>query len=294
MLEMNGVMKWNPMLERLKSAIPLILLFLLCFILPGAYGLWYFSLFAIAALILANREAYGMLKLPSQFEIGAGIMAVVSVISCNVWHRQELLPLLCVAYLLITVFILFGMGLSKENLNHLFVSLGVFLYINCTLLYAQRLFCLREGGRLLLLSLIIITKMGDVGAYIAGTLSHQMMKKGNHKLAPVISPKKSWEGLAGGVVFSVLTALVIYGCFPKMLTLWGRVIFNAWEMVVWGVIAACIGLVGDLAESAVKRVAGVKDSGHLPGIGGILDVLDSLILVVPLFYLHVVYRIALV
>ena len=282
------------MLERLKTAIPLIILFALCFVLPGAYGLGYFSLFAALALILANHEIYAMLQLPRPFEIGADISALISVASCLAWSKHELLPVLCLVHLLISVVILFYMELTKENLQSMFLGLGVFLYLNCTMLYAQRLYCLGEGGRLMLLALIIMTKMGDVGAYVCGTLTHRMMKNGNHKLAPVISPKKSWEGLAGGILFSVATALVIFHCFPKMLMLvqikLAGPLFNAWEMLAWGVVVAVIGLVGDLAESAVKRVANMKDSGHLPGIGGVLDVLDSLILVVPLFYFHVAYK----
>lgn len=282
------------MLERLKTAIPLILLFALCFVLPGAYGLGYFSLFAALALILANHEIYTMLQLPRPFEIGADISALISVASGLACCKQELLPVLCLVHLLISIVILFKMELTRENLQSMFLSLGVFLYLNCTLLYVQRLYCVGEGGRLMLLALIIMTKMGDVGAYVLGSLTNRMMSKGNHKLAPVISPKKSWEGLAGGILFSVATALVIFQCFPKMLTL-GRIqlrgpLFNVWEMLAWGVAVAVIGLVGDLAESAVKRVANVKDSGRLPGIGGVLDVLDSLILVVPLFYFHVAYK----
>ena len=122
------------MLERLKTAIPLIVLFALCFLLPGAYGMWYFSFFAVLALVLANREIYVMLKLPRPFEIGAALMAVFSVVSCLLWRGYEPLPLLCVSHLLLSVCILFGVGLSKENLNGLFLSLGIFLYINCMLL----------------------------------------------------------------------------------------------------------------------------------------------------------------
>ena len=292
------------MLQRLKIAIPLILLFVLCFILPPPYATFYFGAFAVLALLLGAGELYAML-LPGDAvrpfarctKLFAALTAVAQLLLIRLGHSTDgiLMPAMTACYLLVIFCVLFAGDLTRDRLNALFLSLGIFFYITCTLIYALKLFCLeRVNGPLMLLALVLITKMGDVGAYVTGTLSARMMQGGNHKLSKVISPKKSWEGLAGGIFFSVLTALVIHCCFPSMLSprlLSGigtpRPVLSLPQFLAWGVCAAVIGLIGDLAESSVKRVAGVKDSGNLPGIGGVLDVLDSLVLMVPLFYAHV-------
>ena len=112
-----------------------------------------------------------------------------------------------------------------------------------------------------------IVWMGDTGAYYIGS------RWGRHKLAPTISPKKSWEGASAGLVMSLLAA--VGWSFWKFGWLDSRV-------VVIGVAAAIAGQIGDLAESMVKRGAGVKDSGNiLPGHGGMLDRMDSLLFAAP-------------
>lgn len=127
------------------------------------------------------------------------------------------------------------------------------------------------GGQLLLMMFCMIWA-ADTGAYIAGKMF------GKHKLAVNLSPNKTWEGAFGGVALSVAIAW------------WGASLLNLniqqpalYLFVVLGL--AIISVLGDLFESALKRAAGVKDSGNLlPGHGGILDRLDSSIIVAPLFY----------
>ena len=128
----------------------------------------------------------------------------------------------------------------------------------------------------LLLCLFITVWINDTGAYIAGTLTARL-PKGNHKMCPKVSPKKSWEGLAGGMVFSVLAAIVY--------------IRLGWieQPVAAFIFAGCVSVlatIGDLMESLVKRSLGVKDSGvFLPGHGGILDRFDSILLASPVMYI---------
>jgi phosphatidate cytidylyltransferase len=129
---------------------------------------------------------------------------------------------------------------------------------------------------------IMVTKSMDTGGYVFGMLSNKWMPGGNHKLCPSISPKKSWEGVFGGVLLSVLTAWALYKIFPA----WD---FSAelgkealWKVLAYGAVLAAASICGDLTESALKRKCGVKDSGALiPGMGGPLDVLDSFIYVGP-------------
>jgi phosphatidate cytidylyltransferase len=121
----------------------------------------------------------------------------------------------------------------------------------------------------------VVTWMNDTFAYFAGRFL------GRNKMFPRISPKKTWEGFAGGVAGSVVGALVLLALFPSD---WLPGLTVAGCFVLGGV-AAVVGPVGDLAESMLKRSAGVKDSGKLiPGHGGLLDRIDALLFVAPWVY----------
>lgn len=142
-------------------------------------------------------------------------------------------------------------------------------------------------GMLALVSLIATVKMSDTGQYITGRLI------GRHKLAPVVSPGKTWEGAIGGFVFAVGTAWFIFGWVarqmvvaPTGLPLLTDSITGVMQIVLFAMTVAAAGLVGDLAESMLKRDAEVKDSSTwLPGFGGVLDLLDSLLAAAPVAYL---------
>ena len=133
---------------------------------------------------------------------------------------------------------------------------------------------------------ILVTKGGDIGAYLTGSLCNAIPHGKNHKLVPSISPAKSWEGLVGGLVFSVAITLAIYTIFSNQRNgyeWWDG--YGYFKMTVIGVLLFFGGMVGDLAESSLKRTCEVKDSGHfLPGIGGLFDLVDSLIINSFVFY----------
>ncbi|MBP5584906.1 MAG: CDP-archaeol synthase [Lentisphaeria bacterium] len=133
---------------------------------------------------------------------------------------------------------------------------------------------------------ILGTKSGDIGAYLTGSLCNAITHGKNHKLVPSISPAKSWEGLVGGLVLSVAVTLVIYTIFSNQRNgyeWWDG--YGYFKMAVIGVVLFFGGMVGDLAESSLKRTCNVKDSGHfLPGIGGLFDLVDSLIVNSFVFY----------
>jgi len=135
----------------------------------------------------------------------------------------------------------------------------------------------REHSAWVLLWILMVTKASDIGAFTLGKLF------GRHKMIPWLSPGKTWEGLLGGVVFASATAaagvvlLEQSGVEPSLP--------SVGSAAVVGIIAAFFGQAGDLIMSLFKRDAGRKDSGHsLPGFGGVLDVLDSPLLVTPLAY----------
>lgn len=133
----------------------------------------------------------------------------------------------------------------------------------------------------LLLALFILIWVNDSGAYCVGSLTAKR-KGGNHKMAPTISPKKSWEGLFGGALFAVGAALILnhYG--------WLDAVVISPTHMTWilplcvALIVVAFGTMGDLMESMLKRSVGVKDSGKfLPGHGGALDRFDSMLLATP-------------
>lgn len=131
------------------------------------------------------------------------------------------------------------------------------------------------GGNLLLF-LVLCSWAMDIGGYLVGK------PLGRHKMTPALSPNKSWEGMAGGIALSVVAGGLLWLFFPGM-----RAMFGLDEALLLPVAFAVFGTIGDLAESAFKRDAKVKESGQTyTGHGGMLDIIDSLLLTAPLFYLY--------
>ena len=127
-----------------------------------------------------------------------------------------------------------------------------------------------ENGRYLLLLAVTIIVLADVGGYIAGKLF------GRHKLAPTISPGKTWEGLFGGMVLQAFLVGTLLQLFPDI---------DALDLCMLVFPVAICSVIGDLFESMLKRFRGVKDSSNLlPGHGGFLDRLDGVMAALPMFY----------
>jgi phosphatidate cytidylyltransferase len=137
------------------------------------------------------------------------------------------------------------------------------------LLAAQARGADQAGAFKWLLLVLLGTAACDTGAYLVGSLT------GKHKLIPHISPGKTWEGLAGGVLGAVVAAVAFSGLLALSLP----------QAIALGLLVCAAAVSGDLCESLLKRAAGVKDSGHLiPGHGGILDRIDSILFVLPAVY----------
>lgn len=127
----------------------------------------------------------------------------------------------------------------------------------------------RAGGSAWLLVVLLGTAACDTGAYFVGSAI------GKHKLIPHISPGKTWEGLAGGFLGSVIASVALSGLL----------VLNLAQAILLGLLICVAAVCGDLSESLIKRAVGVKDSGHLiPGHGGILDRIDSILFVLPAVY----------
>ena len=136
----------------------------------------------------------------------------------------------------------------------------------------------------ILLALFVLMWVNDSGAYCVGTLTAKRAE-GNHKMFPRVSPKKSWEGLFGGMAFAIGAAYILhrYGWFDSIAAnAWGEAI-----IILFALIATGFGTLGDLMESLLKRTIGVKDSGKfLPGHGGVLDRFDSILLAAPIIAVY--------
>ncbi len=184
--------------------------------------------------------------------------------------------------------ILFVLGLcvlqflSRSNTKGILaISTTLFglMYVPWLLNFIQKIYLfpgLGDNGKYYVLYFILVTKFSDSGAYAVGSLI------GRHKMIPRISPGKTWEGFGGAIAVSTGMSLLFASLagphLPGM----------TWQhATILGVLLSTAAVVGDLIESIFKREAGVKDSGNFfPGIGGILDLLDSLLFNAPLMYLY--------
>lgn len=160
------------------------------------------------------------------------------------------------------------------------VGAALFAFIYLGLMFGFVLALRREHSAWLVLGVLVITKSCDIGAFATGKLI------GRHKLIPWVSPGKTWEGLLGGLVFAAAVASLGWWLVQRNPTIEAGLLGRPlWFAIICGVMFGLTGQAGDLLASVLKRDARIKDSGKsLPGFGGLLDVLDSVLLVAPLAF----------
>jgi phosphatidate cytidylyltransferase len=235
----------------------------------------FFGLVAVAA-VLTVGEFYRLFSSDDHWppEMVIGGAATVALL-CNAQWPGLMADR---AVLLLTVLSAASLPLaSRQDLRRAVMQSAVLvtgvLYIGLTLSCLLLTRALPEG-EFLVFFVVLVTWAGDTGAYISGKTM------GRHPLAPVISPKKTVEGLIGGVVLALVVA--------ALSRLWFLPAVSLLDAVVLAALLTLAGLLGDLAESAIKRSVNQKDSGRLiPGHGGMLDRLDSLLFTAPCFYYYV-------
>jgi len=205
-------------------------------------------------------------------------------------HGSERSPDIEMAVLVLFIFVIFARQMFRPAADR--APLEAMAYTGFGLIYIPWLFNFvtkiifltppsGEGqttGQYYLIFLILVTKFSDMGAYVFGSLF------GRHPFVPHISPKKTWEGFFGALISSLLGAYWLYYLMPNHLSL-----FRFEDVTLLGLLLGVAAVVGDLAESVIKRSAHAKDSSHiLPGIGGTLDLIDSLLFTAPLLYFYLI------
>jgi phosphatidate cytidylyltransferase len=242
--------------------------------------------------LLGLYEFYRMLDnkhLPN-FKVLALICGVV-FIAGSFYYFSKYGPASCydfeVAVLLFFLLIVFARQMFERTrdvrpLETMAYTIFGFLYVLWLFNFVTKLVYLfprHDGhftGQYYVLYCIVVTKFSDMGAYLVGSIC------GKHPLIPHISPKKTWEGFAGALGFSVL------GSYGTLYLAGSRLAYlNPVHAGILGVLLGLAAIIGDLAESIIKRSTDTKDSGNmLPGIGGVLDLIDSLLFTAPLLFFY--------
>ena len=260
----------------LKRTVTTIIGVSLAFVTIFWIGFPFFIIITIIAL-LGLRELYSIAHkrgyrpsyiLGSILTLYFIIITVYDICSLNYYIENIIITFFII---LTFIFQLFKKDYSKV-LAETSVTIFGSIYLGYLLSFILKIKDL-PNGNYYLISLLIITWANDTGAYLIGT------KFGKNKIFPKISPKKTIEGSIGGIIFSIAGTFALKN--------WLNLTFN--ELLSLGLIISIIAQLGDLFESVLKRGSGIKDSGTLiPGHGGILDSLDSLIFTAPVFYYYII------
>ncbi|MDD5565326.1 MAG: phosphatidate cytidylyltransferase [Candidatus Omnitrophica bacterium] len=233
---------------------------------------WASALVITVLIVLGLYEFFSMLEykgigIYKYFGIAMGLSIPVSIMC-----RFELTKGWELFFFILVLLFLIIMQFKRRESSGVIIGISTtifgILYVSWFLSFLIRIRFM-DGGLGFLASVLIITKLGDIGAYLVG------VRFGKTPLIPRISPKKSLEGAFGGLLFSVLGALVCKPFLP----------FEYGHLIAIGIAGAILAQLGDLSESLMKRDCQIKDASHIiPGIGGVLDLIDSLLFTGPVFY----------
>lgn len=253
-------------------------------------GLWLLPV-AVAFTVLASQEMIGLAKAgqlrPLPWTIYGGNLLIL--LSNWEWvlrgkDRESCSPtegpLLVLGVCLLVAFAAEIVRYRRSGgvTANLAVNVFAYLYVGLMMSFVVQLRLVWGVGALA--SLLLPVKMGDIGAYTVGRLI------GRHKLAPHLSPGKTIEGAVGALVFGCLGSWICFAWIVPSTVPGAMKSGSAGGWIVYGLLMAIAGMVGDLAESLLKRDVGVKDSSTwLPGFGGVLDMVDSVLLAAPLAWL---------
>jgi phosphatidate cytidylyltransferase len=250
---------------------------------------WFPCLFAclMVAGVLATRELVRLLPPIFRPPEWLAVTGVLLTLAAN-WYdvlQQKLgtlpavpSPWVPVVFVFVAVFLatfLVEMARYREPgaaVPRLALTMFVVAYLGLLASCFARLRWLPEHTGLILTLTIFVPKCGDIGAFFTGRFL------GRHRMTPILSPKKTWEGFAGGMVAAVLTSVGLSNAGPVFAG-------GIPEAAAFGLLVGVAGVLGDLAESLIKRDCQTKDASQsIPGFGGLLDVIDSVLFAAPVAY----------
>jgi len=259
----------------------------------GRFGLGGVGLFLLLMLLLpvATRELAAMFgaKMVRPYRgiaaFGSGVLTLHAFLTQFGWFQPIAASTLAFAVVLVMILAALRRAWGRQSqdaIHHMAGTVLAVLYLGGL---AWFLMALRvkhsiqrggfQGSTAAILMILLVVKFADIGAYFVGS------RFGRRKLIPWLSPRKTWEGLIGGVVTAAVVGLICAKIWPRELAT-----LNAAKAILFGAVIGVVGQGGDLLESLMKRDADVKDSGHLvPGFGGVLDIIDSPLLAAPVAYL---------
>ena len=272
---------FNELKKRLLSSFAIIILIIILLIFSeNIYGKIFFSILlsifstftVLEYIYLAKSKEVHLL---SPLLIICSFLQTFSFFIASQYQHYSELPFFTLFIFSLAIFI-FHFRRLQESIIDVAISIFSLLYITVPIglifliLYSSKLTVF--DGKIAFLYLLIVTKGADIGAYFGGKLF------GRHLLSPKISPNKTYEGAIVGFLFSL--GLSICFAFFKLITLE--------KAIFLGIAIGIIGQIGDLSESLFKRDAKTKDSSSLPGLGGLLDMVDSILFTTPLVYFFLI------
>lgn len=259
----------NPLLSRIAvgaAGLPIVLF-------AAYYGGWALFSLAAAAGLLALHELYRMARSLRPLVLAGYVGALAAVLGATLAGPRWMIAGLGLTLLLAFLFAAVSETRQSTTVAVATTVLGA-AWIGLGLGHLVLLRDLEPDGRLLLITVLVTVFVADTLAYVGGRLA------GRHRMAPAISPGKTWEGFVAGVVGGILATWVALNQEP--------IAIDGWEAFVLGGVIVLASVAGDLFESMVKRDLGVKDSGRvLLGHGGVLDRVDSLVFAGPAAYFAV-------
>lgn len=236
---------------------------------------WFVFGFCMMFLIVAGLYEFFTMVEKKGFHIYKYFgIAIGAVIPLSILFKFELTKSWELLFIILALLILFILQFRRRDSTGSIVGISTtifgILYVSWFFSFLIKIRYMPHGVGYMA-AVLLITKSSDIGAYLVGS------GFGSHALIPRISPKKSVEGAIGGIVFSVLAALASRPLLG----------FEYTHLVILGLSLGALAELGDLSESLIKRDCQVKDSGSFfPGMGGVLDLMDSLLFTVPAFYFY--------
>ena len=247
----------------------------------SAFNAWFFILLICFLTAGGLYEFFYMVQkkdvpIYSYTGIFIGVLIPISIFTHFQPTKNWDLLFIVIGFLLI-LFMQFARKDNRHAILGLSTTLFGVLYVAWFFSFLVKIRLMLPGveGVKLLGFILLVTKSADIGALLIGSIL------GKHPLLPKVSPNKSVEGTLGAILMSACTALIFRSFLPSVLNL------PFWQIFFMGAFFGGLGQLGDLSESLIKRDCGVKDSGKfLPWMGGVLDIIDSLLFSAPAFYLY--------